>query len=200
MTMPLFPNLIHRRRRRYVEARADIQDGDVLLFSGDGIWSEVIKAGTGSKFSHAGMAGLIDAPDGPDLACMDMMEFYGGRATLLSTYVGLYKGTVDVFRAKQFSQIQRSRARSQMFRLMGEPYGRLELFHIMALLIPGVGKLIPQRTNDDGQPCKVFCSAAVVRAYRRAGVPLTSKCDIEVSPGELSTLVEYQFSLSGGVT
>ena len=83
------PQVSEPRCVLYDDAREQIAEGDLLLFRRRGLISI---AGRGVH-SHAAKAAWWDG----DLFCVEIREWFGGRAVTLSSQVERYPGRIDVF-------------------------------------------------------------------------------------------------------
>jgi hypothetical protein len=102
-----FPNLIPHA---YERVRSEVCTGDLLLCSGTGAFSEIIKAATESEFSHVGFIVRIDAID--RIFVFESVESVGVRSVVLSSYVNNYLGSgkgypgrVMIARHKKFAEL-----------------------------------------------------------------------------------------------
>ena len=79
------------RYQTLTEGRSKIRDADLLLFRRRGLISI---AGRG-KHSHAAKAAWW----GNELMCLEVREWYGGRAVTVASQVKRCPGAIDVYRA-----------------------------------------------------------------------------------------------------
>src|SRR5688572_28855278 len=101
----------------YRDARDLIEDGDLLLFRRRSLISI---AGRGLH-SHAAKAAWWHG----DLFCLEVREWFGGRAVLLSKQVFRYPGQIDVFEtnaADRWHGYNRSNALMVLRRMAGCDY------------------------------------------------------------------------------
>ena len=119
-----------------------IATGDVLLFrAGSSPISRLISIGGRGPWSHAALATWW----GDDLFCLEVREWYGGRAVLLEREVAKRKGRIEVYRLRNDLQtpemalredtVAMHRVVRKMARLAGGNYGywsvlRTALFHL----------------------------------------------------------------------
>ena len=179
------PNHVHLVP--YSEARREIADGDLLLFRRRSVISV---AGRGVH-SHAAKAAWW----GDDLFCLEIREWYGGRAVTLSSQVRRRPGRIDVYQTNpggRWPEYNAAAAVAFMRRLAGCDYGYLGLVAAAALHLPLV-RMFVRPSLDDEQPSRrpPFCSQACVMADRLGGgvdpVPhladrLTEPADLARSP------------------
>lgn len=152
----------------YAAVRAQIEDGDLLLFRRPG---SVLATDTLGDHSHAAKAMWR----GNVLALGESREGYGARVVTLSSQVKRNPGVIDVFRPKT-GKLLRSAAADLMFRHAGHEYDYRGLIRyavhravIVNLLFQRL-KLIknPSRYPEPTFEQKKFCSCQVIWCYRRA--------------------------------
>lgn len=179
------------------DAKAEIRDGDLLLFRGTGL---IAVAGRG-PYTHAAMAAWW----GDDLFCLEVRELKGGRAVMLSREVERVPGRIDVFEANpsdRWPEFDRAGAVRFMRRLTGCDYGWCHLIRAALLHLPML-RLFARAETDDLSIGRrpPFCSQAVAMASRIGGRVdpvenladrLTEPCDLARSP-----FYRYRFTLGG---
>lgn len=186
-------------------ARAELRDGDLLLFRRrGGYWgrfslgSLIAIAGRGVHSHAAKLAWWGSEP----FVC-EVREWYGGRAVTLQSQVQRYPGRIDVYRANsaaRWAHYNRPAAVCYLRRLAGCDYGYLSVLRASLLHLPVV-RLFARPSNDDSQVelCPPFCSQAVVMAERLAGGvdPVPHLADRLTEPADLaqSPFYEYAFTL-----
>jgi len=180
----------------YRAARAKIHDGDVLLFRHErGIVGKTIAVAGRSPYVHAAMAAWWNGR----LMCLETVQGRGGRAVLLSTVAAQVPGRIDVFRIRRSRRkFDRLAAVEAMIEITGRRYGWWSLLRAGLVHLPLVRFLFPPETDDAANGHLPFCSQAVARAYRRAGVdPVPNLADRSTEPGDLarSAALEYRFTL-----
>jgi hypothetical protein len=143
-----------------------------------------------------------------------MLQFRGGRAVLLSNRVGQCPGRIDVYRpdrpmlrvncGDRDCRDTLSSVVETMKRLTGTPYGWTSLLRTGLRHLPIVRWIVPTPVRDRHSKAEhlatkaPYCSEAVARAYRSAGVdPVPNLADAATEPGDLarSTLFQYRFTL-----
>lgn len=178
----------------YPDVRAQIQDGDVLLFQGTGPLSRFIRWGSGSAYSHAGLALWW----GPRLMVVQAVG-KGVEAVPLSLAVERYSGQVDWF--QPLPEV-RARMRPDLFLAaaldeVGKPYALRGLVRLAWLIWNG--RL--RRYRDPRKPPRErFCSQLVSYCYRIANADLVpGRADAHTSPGDLATcgLLTLRGALNG---
>jgi hypothetical protein len=191
----------HQRYIPLDDARAEIRDGDLLLFRRRGL---IAIAGRGDH-SHAAKAAWWPAygEKTSELFCLEVREWHGGRAVTLASQVRRFPGRVDVYQAnanERWPEYDRTRATNFMRRLAGCDYGYAAVLSAAMLHLPLFRLAVRADLNDsaiDRRP--PFCSQACAMADRLGGgvdpVPhltdrLTEPADLARSPFYL-----YQFTL-----
>lgn len=183
-----------------------IESGDVLLFRpGRSPLARLISAAGRGDYSHAAVAAWW----GYDLFCLEVREWHGGRAVLLSHEVARRPGLIDVYRLRPQTKCncrpiatcrQIQGAVRKMLRFAGSRYGYWSVLRTALYHLPIVRMCIKPLTDDrmeNGRP--PYCSQAVAYAYRvGAGIDLVpNAADCVTEPADLarSALLEYQFTL-----
>lgn len=203
------------RLEPYSLVRDCIHDGDILLFRRR-CWmphSYLIGQAGWSIYSHAGMAAWWPDAEGSkgSLFCLEMLQFRGGRAVLLSNRVEQCPERIDVYSPNRLYLISKwgdesadripGEAVGAMKRLTGTPYGWLSLARIGLLHTPIVRWVVPAPIDDRANGTHApFCSQAIARAYRTAGVDVVPNLsDWATEPGHLARSLlfgsGYRFTL-----
>ena len=148
-----------------------LQTGDVLLFSGNGLSSDVIRWFTGSSWTHVGMIVRLDDVDEPLLLesnrGSESIDLFSGEALAGVSLVPLARKLMDydgdiVLRRRDgnpLCQRQRRLVRRLVRRLYRRPY-RNYLWRQVIDVLPG------HRRRDYSA---MFCSELVAELYRRLG-------------------------------
>jgi hypothetical protein len=182
------------RLKRFVslaDASAEIADGDLLLFRRRGL---IAVAGRGDH-SHAAKAAWWN----DDLFCLEVREWYGGRAVMLASQVEKFSGRIDVFRAnagQRWPGYDRTRATKLMRRLAGCDYGYAAVLAAAMLHLPVVRLGVRAELDDsaiDRRP--PFCSHACAMADRLGGGvdPVPHLADRLTEPADLARSPFYQY-------
>jgi hypothetical protein len=167
------------RSLRYSDIRARIQDGDVILFRGQGLVALAIEAGSGSRYSHSGIAMWWHR--------RLMLVQAERRCTLavpLSVELRTYEGVADWYRVRD-----ERRAGHDFGPLLDEakvdlglPYDFSDFMRSALHRVAGVS--LPP---DCESPHALFCSQYVARCFRVGGLPLVAgKADVDTTPGDIS--------------
>lgn len=183
-------------RRTLQHAKREISDGDLLLFRRRGL---IAKAGRGIH-SHAAKAAWW----GGELFCLEVREWYGGRAVTLESQVERYPGVIDVFQVNpedRWGPYDRIAATDYMRRLAGCDYGYLSVLAAAALHLPLVRWFVrPDMEDASASRRPPFCSQACAMADRLGGGvdPTPQLADRLTEPADLarSPLYEYRCTLS----
>lgn len=179
--------------RRLADAAHDVWDGDLLLFRRRGA---IAVAGRGD-YTHAAMAGWW----GGELMCLEIREFFGGRAVTLASQLKARKQGVDVFRPK-IADAERCLAVMAMVRKTGTRYAWHKVAWAALLHLPFVRLYVRPDTSCDRAAESTrpqFCSEAVANAYHVASSrdPVPSLRDRLTEPNDLARtdFFERQFTL-----
>lgn len=179
----------------YTEARGQIRDGDLLLFRRRGLISAV---GRG-EHGHAAKAAWWER----DAFCLEVRDWYGGRAVTLSSQVRRCPGRIDVFEVNpddRWPNYDRRGAVRFMRRLAGCDYGYAGVA-LAALLHLPVVRLLVRAGVDDAAVARrpPFCSHACAMADRLGGGvdPVPHLADALTEPSDLarSPFYRYRFTL-----
>lgn len=184
--------------RTYDRARAEIGNGDLLLFRAHSLPSRIIRAFGRSSYSHAAMAVWCRQFD--LLFCCEVRELVGARAVTLSSQVRKFPGLIDVY-GVACESFDRDGAAGVMLRKTGAGYGYAAIVAsavIHAPLLRFFWK--PDFRDTSGGRVPEYCSAAVANAARQGGGidPVRNLSDTWSEPGDLarSLLWKYSFTLT----
>lgn len=132
--MEALPNLVSKH---YQTLRHDICSGDILLCSGNSIFSTLIQKATGSLWSHVGFILRLDAIN--RIMVLESVESIGVRAIPLSNYVHDYNGTGKAYpgrlmiaRHQDVKQENIKKLSRSAVDFLGYPYGKEEIIRIAA--------------------------------------------------------------------
>jgi hypothetical protein len=197
-------------RKRFADASKLIKDADLLLFrrrplslrSPSTIFSKAIATSGRSDYTHAAKAVWWRANSPSCLLCVEVREFYGGRAITLGSQVDENPGLIDVFAPTVCPGVQYSRfgAAAFMLTFTGQPYGYRSIARAARAYLPLLRLGFTTDTDDaEVDHHAVFCSEAVSRADRLGGGvdPVPNLADRDTEPGDLarSDFYRYQFTL-----
>jgi len=134
MTIPCdkFPNI---SPMTYSKIRGDIRAGDILLCSGNGLFSSLIKRATQSVWSH--VAFILPIPLIDRIMVLESVETIGVRTVPLSSYVRdycgsgkPYDGRFIIARHDDFKETNVKHLSQCAVDLFGYPYGWTEIARI----------------------------------------------------------------------
>jgi hypothetical protein len=186
---------------RLSECAAQIWNGDLLLFRGQGIVSRLIGTAGRSRYTHAARAVWW----GDTLFCCEVRELKGGRAVTLASQVRKFPGAIDVFAVNpdnRWPEYDRHAANQFMLRLAGCDYGYGGLLKAALLHAPFCRFLVSPETEDSQVAERPpFCSQACAMADRVGGGvdPVPHLADRITEPADLarSPFYRYRFTLAG---
>jgi hypothetical protein len=138
------------------------------------------------------------------LFCLEVRQWYGGRAVTLSSQVRHYPGRIDVFEVNpedRWPRFDRHGAVRFMRRLAGCDYGYRGVALAALLHLPVVRMLVRPNVDDDSTNRRPpFCSHACAMADRLGGGvdPVPRLADALTEPSDLarSPLYRYRFTLA----
>lgn len=177
---------------KYDEIRGSLKTGDMVLFSGKGFISNIIKLATGSKWSHVGMVLEISdysfmalwestkISDMPDLIDGEIKK--GVQIQQLSTRIKYYDGEVGIRRlSAHVTNKMEAELGKLIDKLRGRPYEESELELLKSVYdLPG-GK-------NEGDLSSVFCSESFAEGYKVMGLLPDSTISNELTPKDLSKM------------
>ena len=180
---------------RYATVRHYIRDADLLLFRRRG---PIAIAGRG-EHCHAAKAAWW----GSDLFCLEVLQWFGGRAVTLSSQVDYYPGRIDVYQANpdnRWPAYDRAAAVRLMRRLCGCQYGWRALIGTAMLHLPLLRWCVRPRLDEEApEGTPPFCSQACSMADRLGGGvdPVEHLPDCLTEPADLarSPFYRYRFTL-----
>lgn len=127
----------HLPSKHYKELRHEIRSGDIILCSGNSIFSTLIQKATGSIWSHVGFILRVDAID--RIMVLESVESIGVRTIPLSSYVRDYNATGKGYEGRIMLARHHDVKRENIVKLsrsavdlLGYPYGREEIVRIAA--------------------------------------------------------------------
>ncbi len=164
----------------YDEARGRIENGDVLLFQGTGWLSRLIRWGSKSPYSHAGLALWWN-----NRLMVIQSAARGVEVLPARTAVQKYDGQVDWWQPDPATraELKVDILIHAAFDQLGKPFAVWPLIALMARMLRG-----EELGNPDSRRMpNYFCSQLVSKCYRRAGIDLVKeKADHDTSPGDLA--------------
>lgn len=195
-------NPAHPHLLPFEQAAPLIENGSLLQYRSNRLFSRFIQLGTLGVHSHSAM---VRKNGDERIDVLELVQWIGGRAQPLDGQVAARPGRIDVFRVRKekFTDFSAIKAVKHMRTLTSRPYGRWGLFRVAAMRCVGLRlywlwKGFPYDDDEVGT-CNPFCSHAVCEAYRLGGGvdPVPRKPDYLVTPNDLtwSLMFEYQFTL-----
>ena len=175
----------------YSSIRNELRTGDIVLFSGKGAFSDIIKYATLSKWSHVGM--ILHIPEYDFLTVWESttlnnikdlesgMPRKGVQLVPLSDRIQKYSGDISV-RKLQGADLPENSFRKLMElrkELRGKQYERSKVELFKAAYDGPFGR----NTEDLSS---VFCSELVAEAYQRLGLVTEGKPSNEYTPADFS--------------
>jgi hypothetical protein len=163
----------------YYDVRAAIEDGDVFLFRGSHLTSRIIQAVSSGVYSHSGVALWW----GDRLMLCQAVED-GVQAVPMRVGLTGYEGAVDWYKLRPTTRaaIDVAALLLEAKRDLGLPYSHT------SLVKEGAHVLFGTSTPAEGEfPAGFLCSQYVAHCYRKAGLPICDKADVDISPTDLAT-------------
>lgn len=125
-------NFSHLPIKNYQQLRKEIQSGDILLCSGNSLFSNLIQKATNSIWSHVAFILRVDMID--RIMVLESVESIGVRAVSLSSYIKDYNGTgkgysgrIMLARHRDVQQKNIANLSKHATDLLGYPYGHKKL-------------------------------------------------------------------------
>lgn len=182
---------------RLSDIEAELRDGDLLLFRRRGLISI---AGRGVHSHAAKLAWWGGTP-----FCLEVREWYGGRAVTLASQVERCPGRIDLFRANpegRWEGYDAAASTAYMRNLAGCDYGYGSVVRAALLHLPVVRTFVTADVEDEAvSRCPPFCSQACAMADRLAGGvdPAPYLADRITEPADLarSPFYQYRFTFVG---
>lgn len=167
---PLIPT------KSYNELRKDIRSGDILLCSGNAVFSNMIKQATHSPWSHVGFILRLDVID--RIMVLESVESIGVRTVSLRSYVNdyngtekAYPGTLMIARHKDLKQENIKNLSKHAIDLLGHPYNMQEVIRIAARVSMDTVGLNPANKDELTQR-EFICSEYAYECFRSVGVKI----------------------------
>lgn len=174
----------------YADLRPHLQTGDIVLFSGKGGISEIIKRLSCSKWSHVGMVVRSDEWDmvllwesvivsvTPDVETGKTGQ--GVQLVPLSGTLGSYYGEASVRQIKTpLLPSQRKTLEAFRHEMTGRPYEQNH-FELLRAVVDDFG------TQNTRNLSSLFCSELVAEAFQRMGLLPESPASNEYTPADFS--------------
>lgn len=189
---------------KFKDAKYLIQEGDVLLFRGQGIASFFIGGVSSSHYTHTGIVSANIYNERIFWECVEFREWKGGRTIGLERYVKENPFIIDVYRPNStyntfefrdgsFVEISKRydprAVTDDMRRLTGLPYGWSRIWRFFKLsTFLRLFKSADQISRDlPNEPVNPVCSTALAYAFANNGFDLMrNKSDDYMQPSDVS--------------
>jgi hypothetical protein len=202
----------------FKDAKAYIQEADILLFRGKGWISKIIGTAGCGVHSHVAMASWHNG-DNALLECVEFYEKAGGRTINLETLNNNDDRMIDVYRVVDQKQVitfdpndssithrtvdlDRKKVTNNLRKLTGLPYGWRRLLWIAKAKMVGFRLFFDYQDliNDDiVDVVYPVCSSALAYSFSQTGFDLVpNKGDGWTEPADIarSGLINYLFTLN----
>lgn len=202
----------------FSEAKPLLQEGDILLFKGQGIMSSLIKRAAEGQYSHVAVASSHNSNGDNFWECVEFREWKGGRTVSLEQVVEQNSGLIDVYRPASSimkveynpttGKIQERKitwdgkaVTNMMRRMTGLPYGWRRIFWIGQHKLPvmrwfySIDSVVDDTTQEIIYP---VCSTAVAHSASSIKYDLLhNRADKATEPSDISRspLLHYIFTL-----
>lgn len=171
--MDTFP---HAPLKNYQALRHEIRSGDILLCSGNSVFSSMIQQATNSCWSHVGFILRLDEID--RIMVLESVESIGVRAVTLRSYVSdyngtgrAYPGTLLIARHHAMKQENIRNLSKIAVDLLGHPYHTQEILNIAARI--SMGLVGVNHLDKKPRPEREFiCSEYAYECFRSVGVTI----------------------------
>jgi hypothetical protein len=174
-------------RTKYADIREDLNTGDIVLFSGKGLISNVIKRFTGSPWSHVGM--VICSPEWnmkllwESTTLSKLKDITSGEARQgvqlvpLSERIKTYEGEVGIRKLLHTEPLNNQALIDLRAEVKGRPYeeSKIELFKSAHDGFMG---------GNEEDLSSLFCSELVAEAYQRLGLITEDTPSNEFTPAD----------------
>ena len=185
----------------YREARSLLQDGDVLLCSGNGVFSQMIQQATDSIWSHAALVLRLDSID--RVMLLESVEPVGVRTVRLSKYLDNYRndgqpypGGMAVIRHRHFAdRVDKTRlAALAQFAVdrFGHPYDREDIAKIAARIMSSKFKFTEEQLEKIRPNEEYICSEYVARCYEQVGIRVHQRNEGFVAPSDFAADPDFE--------
>ena len=165
----------------YVDIRDQLQNGDVLICSGSGVFSSMIQQATGSVWSHVGFVLRLDSIG--RVMLLESVEPLGVRTVRLSKYVEdyandgkAYPGGMAIIRNRTFAQRIKKDKLVELAQyavdLFGYPYDKDEIAKIAARILASKVPFTKKQLKKIEPDREFICSEYVARCFEHVGLPV----------------------------
>jgi hypothetical protein len=176
-----------------------VMDGDIMLASGTYAFSELIKIGTKSPWSHCAIVFRLDSIG--RVVVLESVESIGLRAVPLSSYVADYQGDgkpyngiVVLARSSKVRDLLADIANVEKitefgFDDLGHPYATADIAHIAARIAAGAIGVKDHRALEP-KPGVYICSEFVDACVQQIGLKVSSCNYGFVAPADVAAFCD----------
>jgi|HubBroStandDraft_4_1064222.scaffolds.fasta_scaffold179904_2 hypothetical protein len=163
----------------YDDIRSAMEDGDVLLFRGTYLTSRIIQAVSRGVYSHSAIAVWW----GDRLMLCQAVD-KGVEAVPMRVGLTGYEGAADLYKLRPAARatIDIAALVVEAKADLGLPYSHVDLLREGAHVL--LGTSLPA---EGAGPPGYLCSQYVAHCFRKAGLPLCDKRDLDTSPTDIAT-------------
>jgi hypothetical protein len=165
----------------YKQVRKNLQNGDVLICSGSGVFSSMIQQATESVWSHVAFVLRLDSID--RVMLLESVEPIGVRTVRLSKYLEdygndgkPYPGGLAIIRNKNFAAKAGSGKLTQLAQYavdqFGYPYDKDEIAKIAARILASKIPFTKKQMRKIEPDREFICSEYVARCYGQVGLDI----------------------------
>lgn len=176
----------------FAQAKQKLQSGDILLASGNGVVSNLIRKATDSSFSHVGL--ILQLETSGQWLVLESVETRGVRCvTLEDGYLTnycdsgcAYDGRLMVARCDELKNTVAAMTKlyTRAFSLLGDHYNKEEIFEIGTRIV--AAKLGVRANGKLQTGTKYICSEYVYACLCAAGVKLAYDKDGFIAPKDIA--------------
>lgn len=188
----------------YRTLRPRLRSGDVMLCSGNGVFSAMIQQVTESVWSHAALVLRLDAID--RVMLLESVEPVGVRTIRLSKYLDNYRndglpypGGIVVIRHRHFErQVDAEKLKELSgfaVNCLGRPYDREDIARIAARIMAARLDYTQEQWRRIERNEDYICSEYVARCYEQIGLPVRQRHPAFVAPADFAA--DPHFELVG---
>lgn len=163
----------------YKDVRENLQNGDILICSGSGVFSSMIQQATESVWSHVAFILRLDSID--RVMLLESVEPIGVRTVRLSKYIEdygndgkAYPGGLAIIRNKNFATMVAPPKLTQLAQyaidLFGYPYDKVEITKIAARILASKIPFTKKQLKKIEPDREFICSEYVARCYEQIGL------------------------------
>jgi hypothetical protein len=176
--------------RRYEDIRSQIKSGDILLCSGNSVFSGMIQKTTQSMWSHVAFILRVDAID--RIIILESVESVGVRAVTLGHYVKNYNGSGKGYPGQIMLARHEDVQANQIIHLsrfatglLGYPYSTEEILKIATRI--SLHNLGLNLNSPESLPSKAFiCSEYAYLCFKSIGIEIDFDALGFISPADFA--------------